>query len=339
MPSGDYYLVPTNQCGFDIVGTVLTNVFSLTNVITSATTNTTSGTNTSTLGFSQNIVVTLTNVIFITHPVTCTLTADATGLYQGVEKINFVYSSFDSLIGQFFQPITNVYTMLAVTNSQVLPQTITRVVTTPDVLISAADLIGNPPPPFTVFRFSRNLTFDTANVLAGLAGPGTITPPTTITLNKSGPVYFNDFNALNGFPFLTQPPGGDPNAYQGQDIYFVWGSFDGSTNAPVVYPNSSSINEIDNQILIQVSPSSLPNGTNGVVYAPQSFVATGGSYTPPYTWSATGLPTGLNLSSGGILYGTPSESGTNFPVVLTLTDELSRTVQWSYPLNILSPTP
>jgi len=339
MPSGDYYLVPTNQCGFDIVSTLLTNVFSVTNTITSSTTNIVTSTNNTALGFTQNQVVTLTNVVFVTHPVTCTLTPNATGLYQGIEKINFVYSSFDSLVGQFFQPITNIYTMLAVTNSQVQSQTITRVVTTPDLLFSAADLIINPPPPFGVADFARNLTYDTANVLPLLAGPGTITPPTTITFNKSGPAYFNTIgDILIGDPALTEAPGG----YTGSDLfgfYFVWGSFDGSTNSPVVYPNTTSINEIQNQILIQVTPTSLPNGTNGVVYPPQYFAASGGSFTPPYAWSATGLPSGLNLTSAGILYGTPAQTGTNLVVTVTLTDTISRTVQWSYPLTILSPTP
>ncbi len=207
LPSGDYYLVPTNQCGFDIIGTLFTNVFSVTNTVSAAATNTTTGTNSTFLSFTQNVVETLTNVIFITHPVTCSQTAGASGLYQGVGKIDFVYSSFDSLVGQFFQPITNIYTMLAVTNSQVQSQTITRVVTTPDILFSALVLVGNPPPPFGVSTFQRNLNFDTANVLNNLAGPGTITTPTTISFNKSGPVYFNAFSgSLIGNPFLTEAP-------------------------------------------------------------------------------------------------------------------------------------
>ncbi len=107
----------------------------------------------------------------------------------------------------------------------------------------------------------------------------------------------------------------------------------------MVYPNSTSINQLQNQILIQVTPSTLPNGTNGVVYATQYFSASGGSFTPPYTWSASGLPAGLTISSGGILFRTPTQTGTNLTVTVTLTDTLSRTVQWNYPLNILSPTP
>jgi hypothetical protein len=227
--------------------------------------------------------------------------------------------------------------MLAVTNSQIQPEAITRIVTTPDLLFSAFDDVINPPPPFGVSVYSRNVTFDTANVLNNLAGPGTITTPTTISLNKSGPVYYNAFSgSLIGNPFLTEPPGAENVGY---GYYFVWASYDGTTNAPVVYPNTTSIDQLQSQILIQVSPSTLPNGTNGVVYPPQYFSTSGGSLTPPYTWSASYLPTGLTMSSSGILYGTPTQTGTNLTVTVTLTDSLSRTVQWNYPLTILSPNP
>ena len=41
--------------------------------------------------------------------------------------------------------------------------------------------------------------------------------------------------------------------------------------------------------------------------------------TTPYSWSATGLPTGLNLSAAGALGGTPNSAGT-FSVTVTATD-------------------
>jgi hypothetical protein len=115
---------------------------------------------------------------------------------------------------------------------------------------------------------------------------------------------------------------------------FVWGSFDETTNEPTVYPNGTSIENLENQVLVQISPSSLPDGTNGVVYPPVTFTVTGGSFTPPFTWSQSGgLPTGLGLSSGGTISGTPTESGT-FDFTLQLTDSLSRTVSWNYSITI-----
>jgi 5'-nucleotidase len=48
-----------------------------------------------------------------------------------------------------------------------------------------------------------------------------------------------------------------------------------------------------------------------------TLAATGGS--TPYAWSATGLPAGLTVSSGGVLSGTPSAAGTS-SVTVTATD-------------------
>jgi hypothetical protein len=41
--------------------------------------------------------------------------------------------------------------------------------------------------------------------------------------------------------------------------------------------------------------------------APLQLTASGG--TPPYTWSATGLPAGLSISAGGLVTGTPTKQG------------------------------
>jgi hypothetical protein len=59
-----------------------------------------------------------------------------------------------------------------------------------------------------------------------------------------------------------------------------------------------------------VQPCVLPQGTNGTVYVSLTFIAVGG--VAPYTWSnSVGTPpTGLSLSGGGVLSGTPSVNGT-----------------------------
>lgn len=68
--------------------------------------------------------------------------------------------------------------------------------------------------------------------------------------------------------------------------------------------------------VISVSPASLPNATTAVAYS-ETVTATGG--TTPHTFSTLGtLPTGLILSSAGVLSGTPTAAGTfNFTVVAT----------------------
>lgn len=66
---------------------------------------------------------------------------------------------------------------------------------------------------------------------------------------------------------------------------------------------------------------SIPHGASGQAYTAFAFSAVGG--TPGYTWSLSGasLPSGMSLSSGGILSGTPcsSCSGTT-DITFTVTD-------------------
>ncbi len=345
LPSGDFFVLTpfgTNVCPFDILYTGLTNVTAVTNFITSASTNVVINTNVVTssnsYAFSQVLITYFTNYTFVINPVTCSTVTNGPGLYQGIEKIQFVGSKFDSTLGQLYQPITNYYTLVLVTNSQAVVQHFQRIVTAPDILLAAADLASTPADPgFGVPFGARNLNFDTANVLPQLAGPGTITTPTLITYDKVGPVFYNGtattLDVLDGTPYFTETPGGDVNDTF-YIAYFVWGSFDGTTNAPVVYPNGTSIDALQNEILIQVTPTTVPDGySDGSQYPPVTFTATGGSFEPPYTWSATGLPAGFSISSGGTLSGATTQPG-NYIFTLTLTDSLSRSVQWRYPLKI-----
>jgi len=62
------------------------------------------------------------------------------------------------------------------------------------------------------------------------------------------------------------------------------------------------------QVLV-LGPATLPNATNGTAYT-QSVVATGGTGTGyVYTVDAGSLPTGLTLSAGGAITGTPTVAG------------------------------
>jgi hypothetical protein len=69
-----------------------------------------------------------------------------------------------------------------------------------------------------------------------------------------------------------------------------------------------------------ITQSSLPAGTVGQTYGPSTLTATGGSGT--YTWSATGLPPGLALSTAGVLSGIPTGAG-SFTASITVTDSVS----------------
>ncbi|MBX7223559.1 MAG: S8 family serine peptidase [Blastocatellia bacterium] len=69
---------------------------------------------------------------------------------------------------------------------------------------------------------------------------------------------------------------------------------------------------------VTVSPTTLPDGVTGTAYS-QTITASGG-FGGPFTFAVTAgaLPTSLALSSGGVLSGTPTVSGTyNFTVTAT----------------------
>ena len=82
---------------------------------------------------------------------------------------------------------------------------------------------------------------------------------------------------------------------------------------------------------LQITSSSLPNGTNGSAYS-QQLQASGGQ--PPYTnWfiSSGSLPANLNLSANGLLSGTAATSGT-FNFTVGLSDSLGGNV--AQPLSL-----
>ncbi len=79
---------------------------------------------------------------------------------------------------------------------------------------------------------------------------------------------------------------------------------------------------------LAISTSSLSSGTVGTPYS-QTFTAVYG--TPPYTWSKNGaFPTGLSLSSTGVISGTPETYGTYSPISLIVTDSNGKTANKTF---------
>jgi len=332
-PSGDFFLVPlfhTNVCPLDFLYTGLTNVLSITNFLTGASTNIVTATNSSLYTSTMISINYLTNYIWVTHPVNCAEVANAANLYQGIGGTTFVRADYDSLISEFFNPVTNYYTMVSLTNSQWQLQHFVRVVTRPDILMDAQDQGVANTFNGTVFR---NINFTPSPILNGLAGPGTIDTPSTFTYNKIGDSTWNghDIQVIDTEPFLGE---------YASIPSLAWASFDSSTNAPVLYPNGTSIMNLENELAVQLSPSSPPDGSNGSPYAVQ-FTASGGAFSPPFAWTAFGipgvigseLPPGLSLTSTGTLAGTPTSSGT-YDFILQMSDSLSRSVQWTFSITI-----
>ncbi len=81
--------------------------------------------------------------------------------------------------------------------------------------------------------------------------------------------------------------------------------------------------------------SPLPNGTVGVPYS-TTLSATGG--TPSYTWTVAdgALPTGLSLSTGGTISGTPSGAAGTFTFTVRVTDSASASTTKAFSISVFT---
>ena len=337
-PNGEFYIFPLAECG----PYVLTSQFY---TFITATTNTT-GTvtiapgSTGLVASAVSTVTYVTNHDFIYYPVQCG-TAPVT-LRAGIEKVNFHRQDFDSLIGTSWTPVTNYHTIVSITNSTRTVDRFQRILNQPDIVFFAQDLIfpgtGAPIVP-SVLRTTPRYNFTVANA-TGLAGPGTIEPPNvagaplSLTFNKGVPATLNSYQGTildEGTAFST----------------YLWGSYDGTTNAPVVYPSTASLSNYENSLFLQITtPMVLPVGHQGKAYTAQ-IQATGQS-PPPYNWSfvGVGLPPGLNKSapvtvvnsptsttSTITISGTPATTGI-FDFVVQVSDSTGRASQLNFVIEI-----
>lgn len=320
--SGDYYIIPPGSCGFDFVKQLVSNnrAGSTTNIIATAT-NATSG-----FVGSKSVVTFFTNNWY--EYFACTFQTSGPAYYQGIQRIQFVRvadRNVDPLTQVFFQPVTNSYSMKLAGNTNLGPlqtQTFQRIVTAPDILLTSTEQGGANTFNGTV---TRSIFFEVGNILNGKSGPGVIDRQSVFDFNSIGAAWWNGpFPDTNSFIIGQQSEVNQTT----QTPSLLWASFDGTTNTPIVYPSSLSVQELESQMLITVSPTSLPDGTNGVPYTPTTFSATGG--LTPYYWSIStnGLPSGLALV-GNQLIGTPN-GNTNgvYDVTVKLMDS-------SFPTNVV----
>jgi hypothetical protein len=271
---------------------------------------------------TQNAILHLTNHAFVYFPVDCA-TTNVT-LYQGMDRIQFVRSSYDSLLGRYYAPITNDYQMVMVTNSTAYTQKLRRVITHPDIIFNAGDDLNA--------FLARTGTAGWNQVTNGSAGyvgpagalpapgPGTIDPsssPIVITFNRIVPQMIHWYDPTvpgNGLNWESTRASITSMSFTN----FGWGTFTDSTNV-VVYPDGTSLAALEQQVLFQILTVTLPDGTNNLPYSAQ-LQATG---QPPLSWSlAAGsapLPVGLVLGADGTISGSPAQQGT-FYFTVTVTD-------------------
>ncbi len=152
-----------------------------------------------------------------------------------------------------------------------------------------------------------------------------------ITINTTSPLptatqsipYSSNFTASGGAPGYTWSGSGLPAWLSLTQAGYLYGTppAAGAFNFQVTVTDSANI-FVTVPFSITVSPTltvttaAIPSGLSGLNYS-TLLSATGG--VGPYTWSATGLPAGLTLSSAGILSGTAPPTG-SYPFVFTVYD-------------------
>ncbi|NOT61301.1 MAG: hypothetical protein HOP19_13875, partial [Acidobacteria bacterium] len=164
--------------------------------------------------------------------------------------------------------------------------------------------------------------------------------PATLTSATVGQSYMASFVASNGAtPYTYALIGALPN-----NLTFVNGVLSGTPIQSGSFP--LNITATDNTgCMATVTPTLTVNCPGITVTAPAlpmiisssvnaTFTATGGNGTP--TFSATGLPGGLMLSSAGVLSGTPTVAGV-FTVTVTATDIYNCTGSTMVTLNTCVP--
>lgn len=84
---------------------------------------------------------------------------------------------------------------------------------------------------------------------------------------------------------------------------------------------------------VTLSPATLTNATVGSAYS-KTITASGG--TAPYTFSVTGLPTWLSLTTGGVLSGTPTTAGTTPSFTVAAKDAANNTGSKAYTVTTVA---
>lgn len=139
----------------------------------------------------------------------------------GVNKITFIPQPVDSQSGAFL-PTTNYFTDSYITNGALQQQQMARIISQPDFLFYAGDINQGTPSLAYVNRTGTTNWINNAalNGNPNGAGPGIIQPSVRITFNKVGRQLFSS-------------PNSDEVA---DDLSQLLGTFDSSTNLPIIYP-------------------------------------------------------------------------------------------------------
>ena len=147
----------------------------------------------------------------------------------GVDRVRFIKVNTDPVLRQNARQAAVTYPEVVSSNGVVIRQVVSRILARPDILISARDLgVANYVP-----------------VIGGLVQPGFVNTGATLDGNAEGP---GNLEPQSGYTFskvgVYSLNRGNTDEQDGQSGS-LWGSFDGSTNAPVLYPIGSKLSDLE----------------------------------------------------------------------------------------------
>ncbi|MGD0500403.1 MAG: hypothetical protein ABSC23_18430 [Bryobacteraceae bacterium] len=143
----------------------------------------------------------------------------------------------------------------------------------------------------------------------------TIAPPLTVTTTSLaagsvGVEYTKAIGVSGGNPPYIWSLGGAPAGLAITSIGILYGTpaQAGTFQIVITLKDTSSAGQATATKTLPLAIAGISYLSSGSVGAPysQQLAVIGG--TPPFAWSATGLPQGFTLSAGGLLSGTPTQS-------------------------------
>jgi hypothetical protein len=173
-------------------------------------------------------------VVIGTNGLTDTNNFIITALRPGIDKFVFKLAP-NTVFGNFIAFTNRNKDVYYNQNGRRSQQTYLRTMIQPDIIFAAGDLgLNAGAQPVQIWRsenFVNNAALNTSAPTGPTAGPGTITPTVFITFNKLGPFLHSDTPSFLSEQTVSL-------------VGWVWGSFDGTTNDPVVYPAGSTIQDL-----------------------------------------------------------------------------------------------